>query len=60
MATPPAAPMSSKAQAQAELEEELRQAEEEFARGDYIEVTGEELDRCVAAGIWPWERVSTG
>jgi hypothetical protein len=45
---------------QAELEEELRQAEEDFARGDFVELTVEELDRCIAAGEWPWQRASSG
>ncbi len=44
---------------QADLEEELRQAEADFARGDFAELTLEELDRCVAAGEWPWPDVSS-
>ena len=39
---------------QAELEHELRQAEGDFSRGDFIELTIEELDRAMAAGVWPW------
>lgn len=38
MATPAAEMTSSQAQAQAQLEEERRQAEEDFARGDYVGV----------------------
>jgi hypothetical protein len=53
MATPNAA-KSLDATGQAALEEELRQAEEDFARGDFLELTSEELDRCIAAGEWPW------
>ncbi len=53
MPTPNAA-KSLTAPAQAELQEELREAEEDFARGDFIELTIDELDRCVAAGEWPW------
>ncbi len=37
-----------------ELEAELRQADEDFARGDYIELTAEQLDRCIATGESPW------
>jgi len=54
MATPTAAVKISQAAMQAELEEELRHAEENFARGDFIELTIEQLDRCIAAGEWPW------
>jgi hypothetical protein len=44
---------------QAELEEELRQAEEDFARGDFVALTIEQLDRCIAAGEWPWPEESS-
>jgi low affinity Fe/Cu permease len=54
MATPTAIVKTSQAAMQAELDEELRQAEEDFARGDFIELTIEQLDRCIAAGVWPW------
>lgn len=55
MTTPNAAANGFEARTeQAELEDELRQAEADFARGDFIEVTLEELDRCIAAGEWPW------
>jgi hypothetical protein len=39
---------------QADLDDELRSAERDFELGDFIEVTVEQLDRCVAAGEWPW------
>jgi hypothetical protein len=39
---------------QAELEVELRQAEADFACGNFIELTDEELDRAITAGEWPW------
>ena len=58
MATPTAAVKSTQGTVQAELEEELRQAEEDFARGDFVELTIEELDACIAAGEWPWQRAS--
>jgi len=54
MATPNAAEDSIDRVMQAELENELGQAEDEFARGDFIELTIEELDRAIAAGVWPW------
>jgi hypothetical protein len=55
MSTPTAAVNTSQTATQAELlEEELRQAEQDFARGDFIELTIEQLDRCIAAGEWPW------
>jgi hypothetical protein len=38
---------------QAGLDEELRQAEADFASGDFFDLTIEELDRCIAAGEWP-------
>lgn len=53
MASPNPAESTNRA-SQAELEDELRQAQEEFARGDFIELTIEELDRAIAAGVWPW------
>jgi hypothetical protein len=59
MATPTAAVKSSQATLQAQLQEELRQADEDFARGDFVELTIEELDQCIAAGEWPWRRASS-
>jgi hypothetical protein len=56
MATPTAAIKNADAIAQAELERELRQAEEDFASGNFVDVTIEELDRSVVAGEWPWQR----
>ncbi|MGH7435775.1 MAG: hypothetical protein ACRENE_08875 [Polyangiaceae bacterium] len=53
--TPAAAAKNTDASAQAELEHELRQAEEDFVNGDFIDVTIEELDRCIASGEWPWQ-----
>jgi hypothetical protein len=59
MSTPTAAVTSSHASLQAGLEEELRQAEEDFVRGDFVDITIEELDRCIAAGEWPWQHASS-
>jgi hypothetical protein len=44
---------------QAELEAELGQAERDFASGDFVELTLEQLDRCIAAGEWPWPNESS-
>jgi hypothetical protein len=52
MATPKGEQTTSNPEA--DLEAELRQAEEDFARGDFIELTIEQLDECIAAGVWPW------
>lgn len=54
MASPTSGVASSPGAMQAELAEELRQAEGDFGRGDFIDVAIEELDRCMAAGEWPW------
>jgi len=45
--------------AQAELEEELRQAERDIENGDFIELAEEQLDECIACGRWPWENASS-
>jgi hypothetical protein len=59
MSTLKAAVPSAQATSQAELEEELRQANEDFANGDFVELTIEDLDRCTAEEQWPW-RASSG
>jgi hypothetical protein len=59
MATPNAAAKADDTVMRADLEEELRQAERDFARGDFVEVTVADLDRCVAAGEWPWPTESS-
>ncbi|HTM43505.1 MAG TPA: hypothetical protein VL137_01045 [Polyangiaceae bacterium] len=41
------------------LEEELRQADRDFAQGDFIDVTLEQLDQRLAAGEWPWASASS-
>jgi hypothetical protein len=55
MATATAAKKGFEAAAQAALAEELQQAEEDFANGDFIDVTIEELDRRIMADEWPWQ-----
>jgi hypothetical protein len=37
-----------------ELEAELLEAMGEIDRGDYFELTPEQLDRAAATGEWPW------
>lgn len=37
-----------------DLESELRQAVADIERGDYIELTPEQLERCAVDGEWPW------
>ena len=59
MSTPTATAKSSHASLPAGLEEELRQAEEDFARGDFVDITIEQLARCIAAGEWPWQHASS-
>jgi hypothetical protein len=58
MPTPNTAKSLEMAQ-QAELEVELRSAEQDFARGDFVEFTVQELDRCIEAGEWPSARESS-
>jgi hypothetical protein len=43
-----------------ELEQELLQAMAEFERGDYIELTVEQLEHCAATGESPWPDESHG
>jgi hypothetical protein len=38
----------------AELEAELCAAVRDFETGNYIELTLEQLDRCIETGEWPW------
>ena len=59
MVTPSAFTEASQVTSQAELTEELRRAEDDFARGDFVEITLEELERCAAAGEWPWRHESS-
>lgn len=49
----PAAPRRV-GQAAPDLEEELRRAMADFERGDYIELTVEQLEHCAATGESPW------
>ena len=43
-----------------DLAAELRQADEDFKRGDYIELTSEQLEHCIATGESPWPDASPG
>jgi hypothetical protein len=42
------------AEAEPALERELLQAMADFERGDYIELTVEQLEHCAATGESPW------
>jgi len=42
------------------LDHEILQAMEEFERGDYIELTVEQLEHCAATGDSPWPDESRG
>jgi len=33
---------------------ELSRAEHDLTQGAFIELTVEDLDRCIVAGEWPW------
>jgi hypothetical protein len=37
-----------------ELEAELLEAMSEIERGDCLELTPEQLERCIVDGEWPW------
>jgi len=50
----PESPSRRVAQADPALEQELLQAERDFERGDYIELTVEQLEHCAATGESPW------
>ncbi len=43
-----------------DLESELREAIADIERGDYIELTPEQLERCAVDGEWPWPDESLG
>jgi hypothetical protein len=43
-----------------DLERELRQAEEDFIVGHYVELTAEQLERCIETGESPWPDESSG
>jgi hypothetical protein len=54
MATPSAVLDALEGVPETGLQDELRQAEGDFGKGEFVEVTIEDLDRCFAAGEWPW------
>jgi hypothetical protein len=37
-----------------DVEQELREAVAEIESGDFVEVTAEQLERCIVDGEWPW------
>jgi hypothetical protein len=51
----PVPPLSRRViQAPPDLEQELLQAMQDFERGDFIELTVDQLERCAATGESPW------
>jgi hypothetical protein len=48
------------AQADPDLEQELLRAMKDFERGDFIELTVEQLEHCAATGESPWRDESRG
>jgi hypothetical protein len=59
MAIPNTAAKALESTTQADLNDELSRAERDFAQGDFIELTVEDLDRSIAAGEWPWPNESS-
>jgi hypothetical protein len=59
MSSPIAASNGLELTRQADLQEELRRAEQDFARGDFVELTVAALDDSVAMGEWPWATESS-
>ena len=53
-AVTPASPARRVIQADPALERELLQAMQDFERGDFIELTVEQLEHCAATGESPW------
>jgi hypothetical protein len=49
-----ASPARRVSQADPALERELLQAMQDFERGDFIELTVEQLEHCAATGESPW------
>lgn len=58
--TKPASATSSQVATEAALDVELRRAEDDFASGEFIDLSVDELDRCIDAGVSPWQRASSG
>lgn len=54
VAATPASPTRRVGQADPALERELLQAMQDFERGDFIELTVEQLEHCAATGESPW------
>jgi len=53
-------PPLGRARLSPELERELRRAAEEIERGEYVELSPEDLDRWADAGVAPWPDGSRG
>jgi hypothetical protein len=53
MTTPNAVKSRPASTQQAQRQDELRQAEADFERGTFVDLTMEEIDRCLAVAGWP-------
>jgi hypothetical protein len=53
MTTPNAVKSRPASTQQAHRQDELRQAEADFERGPFVDLTMEEIDRCLAVAGWP-------
>ena len=56
----PVPPLRRVARADPKLEQELLRAMEEFERGEFIDLTVEQLEHCAATGESPWPDESRG
>jgi hypothetical protein len=51
---------SARAKLPVDLEEELMRAVHEIERGEYVDLSSEELDRWADEGVTPWSAGSQG
>ena len=56
----PAATLRTASAESLDLDAELELAVEEIDRGDCIELSTEQLERCALGGEWPWPDESLG
>lgn len=56
----PAATLRTASAKSLDLDAELELAVAEIDRGDCIELSAEQLERCAASGEWPWPGESLG
>ena len=58
--TSPVATLRNASAESLDLEAELEQAVADIDRGDYVELSPEQLERCEVGGEWPWPDESLG